>query len=337
MKFTVEVTPEPLRVTVCLVPATAPELSVIVSVAGPKLPTAVGANVTLIVHVPFAAIDNPFVHVVVFAIANKFAFVPVIATALVPANTNGAVPLFVNVTPSVAVWLIGWFPNGSVDATCATGAVPVPLNPTVCFVPAVPVAFPLSVRSTVAERPNTAVGLNATLNVQLVCPATVVDPVAEHGVVAPAVSTKSPGFPLGSRASAVIVSVASPLLLTVTVVAALDVPTSWLPKLTLAVDSVAVGAVCPVPLRVKVCAVPAVPPALSVKVNVADLAPLADGVNVSTTVQVLFGATELITAAFTQVVPAPLTMAKSPTFVPPNATVARVREAVPLLVKVTVC
>lgn len=220
-------TPEPVRVTDCVVPVTAPELSVIVSVAGPKLPTAVGVNVTLITHVPpLTATLAPFVHVVVLAIPNKFAFVPVIATALLAASTNGAVPLFVSVTVCVAVWLIGWFPNPSVVATCAVGAVPVPLNPTVCFAPPAPVASPLSVRSTVADRPSVAVGLNATLNVQLVCPATVVGPGNVHGLLAPAVNKKSPGFPLASSTNAVMVSEASPLLVTVTVVAALVVPTS---------------------------------------------------------------------------------------------------------------
>lgn len=225
--MTVEVTPDAVRLTVCVVPATAPELSVIVSVAGPYVPTAVGANVTLITHVPpLAGTDALFVQVVPLPIPNKFAFVPVIATAFVVARFRGAVPLLVTVSVCVAVWLIGWFPNASVVATCATGAVPVPLNPTVCFAPAAPVASPLSVTSTVAVRDPVAVGFSATLNVQFECPATVVVPVTEHGFVDPAVKTKSPGFPLGSRANAVIVSVASPLFVTVTVVAALVVPTS---------------------------------------------------------------------------------------------------------------
>lgn len=91
------------------------------------------------------------------------------------------------------------------------------------------------------------------------------------------------------------------------------------------------------PVRLKVCVVPAVPPALSVKVSVADLPPVAPGVNVSATVQVLLGAVEPMDAPFVHVVPEPLTMAKSPTLVPLNATVARARDAVPELVRVTVC
>jgi hypothetical protein len=61
------------------------------------------------------------------------------------------------------------------------------------------------------------------------------------------------------------------------------------------------------------------------------------GVNVTAIVQVLFGGAELIAAPVVQVVPEPLTIAKSAAFVPPKTTVPILRVAVPLLVTVMVC
>jgi hypothetical protein len=69
--------------------------------------------------------------------------------------------------------------------------------------------------------------------------------------------------------------------------------------------------------------------ALSVKVNVPLRAPVAAGVNVTLTVQVLLG----VTVAPVQV---SALLAKSLAFVPPIATVEMVRLAVPVLVTVSV-
>jgi hypothetical protein len=107
-KFSAAVTPDPVSDTVCFDPATAPESSVISRLTGPNVPTDVGANVTLIVQVPFGAITSPGVQVVPTPIPNNVEFVPtVMATALVAARFKVSVPLLVNVNAIVEVWLIG--------------------------------------------------------------------------------------------------------------------------------------------------------------------------------------------------------------------------------------
>src|SRR5579872_1057453 len=229
--------------------------------------------------------------------------------------------------------------NARVPAICTAGATPVPERVTVCFVPGVPVTFPLSVMFTVAPRKLVVVGLNDTLNVQELCPETF-PPVRGQGLLAPAASVKSPGFPFTSSTMAVIASAASPLLLIVTTVAALVVPTRWFPTSTFVVDSVAVGGACPVPVRFAVCTLPATSFELSVNFRTAGpLAPAAPGVNVIATVQVLLGAAEPIVAPATQVVPAPGTIAKSAAFVLAGSikTVASFRLSVPAFVSVIVC
>lgn len=109
-------------------------------------------------------------------------------------------------------------------ASKTDGAMPLPVRATVCFVPGVPVAFPLSVMLTVARRAFIADGLNAMLNVHEACPDTF-PPASGHGLLAPADSAKSPEFPLASSTIPVIASGASPLLVIVTTVAVLVVPT----------------------------------------------------------------------------------------------------------------
>jgi hypothetical protein len=83
----------------------------------------------------------------------------------------------------------------------------------------------------------------------------------------------------------------------------------------------------PVPLKGTVCGLVE---ALSVNFSEALRLPVADGVNVTPTVQVLWGVTvapEHVSAL----------LAKSLAFVPPIVTVDRIRLAVPELVTVTVC
>jgi hypothetical protein len=81
----------------------------------------------------------------------------------------------------------------------------------------------------------------------------------------------------------------------------------------------------PVPVRPKVCGLPL---ALSVKLSEALRLPVADGVNVTLTAQVLLG----VTVAPVQV---SALLAKSPAFVPLIVTVEIVRLAVPVLVTVS--
>ena len=85
----------------------------------------------------------------------------------------------------------------------------------------------------------------------------------------------------------------------------------------------------PDPDRVTTCVLPAAASLLSVKVSVALSAPVAAGVNVTLTVQVLLG----VTVAPVQV---SALLAKSLGFVPPSVAVEMVRLPVPVLVTVTV-
>src|ERR1700674_2165267 len=92
-------TPEPVRETDCIVPATAPASSVITRVTGPYERTVVGVKVTLIVHEPLAGIAKPLVHVVVPPIPkNVESALAVIAAALAEARFSVSVPLFVTVS-----------------------------------------------------------------------------------------------------------------------------------------------------------------------------------------------------------------------------------------------
>ena len=96
-------------------------------------------------------------------------------------------------------------------------------------------------------------------------------------------------------------------------------------KLKLEPESETAGAI-PVPERLTVCGLLE---ALSVKLSEALRLPVADGVNVTLTVQVLVG----VTVAPVQV---SALLAKSLAFVPPIVTVEMVRLAVPVLVTVSV-
>ena len=95
-------------------------------------------------------------------------------------------------------------------------------------------------------------------------------------------------------------------------------------KLKLESESETAGAP-PVPERVTVCGLSLV---LSLKLSEALRLPVADGVNVTLTVQVPLG----ITVAPVQV---SALLAKSLAFVPPSVTVEMVRLAVPVLVTVS--
>ncbi len=131
----------------------------------------------------------------------------------------------------------------------------------------------------------------------------------------------------------VTLSGAPPLFASVMFCAALVVLVGWLVNVRLPGVGVAVGGVSPVPVKVTTCVVGV---ASSVNVSVALKGFAVAGVNVTATVQVLFGAVNP-TAAPMHVVPDPVTIAKSPGFVPPNTTVLILSVAVPVLVTVTVC
>ncbi len=136
------------------------------------------------------------------------------------------------------------------------------------------------------------------------------------------------------RAMLATLSGAPPLLAIAMFCAALVVVVGVPGKARLVGDGVAVGGVRPVPERLTTCVVGV---ASSVIVSVAVKGFAVAGVNVTAMVQVLPGEVELIAAPAMQVVPAPLTMAKSVGFVPPNTTVPILSVALPLLVTVMVC
>jgi hypothetical protein len=319
-KFSAAVTPDPDRATDCFDPATAPESSVITRVTGPNVPTAVGANVTLIVHVPRAGMASPFVQVVPTPIPNSVEFVPtVMATALVAARFKVSVPLFVNVNAIVEVWLIGWFPNARVAATWANGAIPVPDNATDCVV-----GLALSVNVIVAVWSPKAVGAYVSFTTQL-APASTVDPLRH--VVPVAIANWFALVP--PKATVVRVNGPVPPLLSVRVCAALAVFSRWFPN---AMDGLGESVACgktPTPDNVATWVVGL---ASSANVIVADWLPSAVGVNVRFTIHVAPAAT---VEPFVHVVP--VAIANWFALVPPSATVARFNIPVPLFIRLSVC
>lgn len=87
--------PAPLSVIVWVVGLA---LSVMVTVAGPRVPTDPGLKTMRTTHVPPApGTLAPFVHVVPEAVAKSEALVPEMTTALLAASSNGAPPLLVTV------------------------------------------------------------------------------------------------------------------------------------------------------------------------------------------------------------------------------------------------
>ena len=182
-------------------------MSVIVSVA-PRLPTAVGVNVT------FTVVLLPGVTVIVGVPAVKAkspAFAPVSARAVID---KFAVPVFVSVIAVAAlVVLTGWLPKLPLAGVIPMpGAVPVPVSVTLCGLP-----LALSVIDSEAVRLPVAVGVNVTFTVVLLPGVTVI-------VGVPAVKAKSPAFAPVS-AKAVIDKFAVPVLVSVIAVAALVVLT----------------------------------------------------------------------------------------------------------------
>src|SRR5437899_956036 len=200
--------------------------------------------------------------------------------------------------------------------------MPVPASETDCGLPAAS-----SLMLTVAARAPVAAGANVTVKVQLAKGA-IGPPASGQGAAPePATATKSPGF-VPARTMLVMLRVAVPLLVRVTVCAGLLVLTRWSPKARLVGAKVTVGAMLVLASETD-CGLPA---ASSVMLAVAVRALAAVGVNVRLRTQLAPATT---VAPFVQVVPA--AMAKSPALAPPSATVAMLRVAVPLLVRVTVC
>ena len=192
------------------------------------------------------------------------------------------------------------------DAAASVKSWPVPLRATLCGLSE---ALSEMLRVPVLVPP--ATGLKVTEMVQLAPALTVVPQVL--------VWEKSP-----LAVTLEMVSEALPVSVRVTLCAALLVPDIWSGKVSEEDDKLTRGTI-PVPLKLTVCGLLE---ALSVKFSEALRLPVADGVNVTLTVQVPLG----ITVAPVQV---SALLAKSLAFVPPIVTVEMVRLAVPVLVTVS--
>jgi hypothetical protein len=166
-----------------------------------------------------------------------------------------------------------------------------------------------------ALREPEAVGRNVMLKVQL-APAARVEPQV-------VVRVKSPEF-VPVIEVLLMVMLAPPLLVKVTVWLLLVVFTCWLPKAIEVGDKLATGAI-PVPVKATVCGLPE---ALSVTDSDALREPVAVGLNVIENVQL---------APTASVDPQVVVRVKSPEFVPEIDVLLIVILAVPVLVKVTVC
>src|SRR2546427_130857 len=153
--------------------------------------------------------------------------------------------------------------------------MPVPASDTDCGLPGAS-----SVMVTVAVRALAAVGVNVRLRRQL-APATTVAPFVQ---VVPAAMAKSPGFK-PARAMLVMLRVAVPLLVRVTVCTGVVVLSGWPTTAIFAVSLVAARAM-PVPASDTDCGLPG---ASSVMVTVAVRAPVAAGVKLMLIVQLAPG------------------------------------------------
>ena len=282
--------------------------------AADRTPVANGVNVTLTAQFSPArsVLRQEFVKM-----AKSAAFGPV-SEMLVMVSV--ADPLFVSVTVCAALGSeieIVTFPNDRVVglrlAAGVGAATPVPESDALSGL------LEALVRNVSdADRAPSAVGVNVTLTVQF-SPAASVPPQVF------AEMAKSPGF-APVRVMLVIVTVAGPVFVSVTVCALLVPATTTLPKGRLTGLRLTVNAGTPVPDSGALLGLLA---ALVVNVSAADRTPVAEGVNVTLTAQ-LSPAARVPPQVFAE-------MAKSAAFTPVRAMLAIVSVAVPLFVSVTVC
>src|SRR2546427_502589 len=291
--------------------------SVMVTVAVRAL-AAVGVNVRLIRQLFFFN-DTATTEIYTLSLHDALPIFEPARTMLVMLRV--AVPLLVRVTVCTGlVVLRRWSPKARlVGAKVTAGTIPVPASDTDRGLPGAS-----SVMVTVAVRALAAVGVNVRLRRQL-APTTTVAPFVQ---VVPAAMAKSPGFK-PARAMLVMLRVAVPLLVRVTVCAGLVVLRRWSPKARLVGAMVTAGAT-PVTASHSVCGVLGVS---SVMVTVAVRAPVAAGVKLMLIVQLAPGATE--PAPVGQVLPA--AKAKSAACAPVMVMLVRFSGVPPLLVSVRFC
>ena len=185
-------------------------MSAMVSVAD-RAPEAVGVNVILMVQLALAAKLAPQLLVCAKS--------PLLTPAmLMLVRLNAAVPLLVSVTAWAALPIpTDWLPNAiDVGESVAAGAPPVPERTSVCGLPGASSAI-----TSVADRVPAAVGVNVTLMVQLEFGAMV----APQAFVDGKSLLFTPPMVMLDRFSG-----APPVFVSVTVCAALAVPTDWLEK-----------------------------------------------------------------------------------------------------------
>src|SRR5213082_2516064 len=301
--------PFPLSATVCGLPLA---LSVTNSVPV-RILEAVGVKVTLIEQLAPAA--------KVAGLVGQ-ALAPVLVAAKSPEAAKevivkAAVPVLVSVTVTDALMVAsGWLPKPRlVGANPTAGAVPFPLSATVCGLPPA-----LSVTDSVPVRAPEVVGVKVTLIEQL-APAAKVAGLVGQAFAPVLVAAKSP-----EAAKELIVKAAVPVLVNVTVIGALVVASSWLPKSRLMGVNPTAGAV-PFPLSGNVCGLP---PALSATDSVPLRAPEAVGVKVTLMEQLAPAAK--VAGLVGQACAPVLVAAKSPE----AANELMVKAAVPVLVSVIV-
>src|SRR5213082_95648 len=241
-----------------------------------RAPKAVGVKVTLIEQLTPAA--------KVAGLVGQ-ALAPVLVAAKSPEAAKevivkAAVPVLVSVTVTDALMVAsGWLPKPRlVGANPTAGAVPFPLSATVCGLPPA-----LSVTDSVPVRAPEVVGVKVTLIEQL-APAAKVAGLVRQALAPVLVAAKSP-----EAAKELIVKAAVPVLVDVTVIGALVVASSWLPKSRLVGANPTAGAV-PFPLSGNVCGLPS---ASSATDSVPVRAPEAVGVKVTLMVQLAPAAKEI--------------------------------------------
>ncbi|HVO88269.1 MAG TPA: hypothetical protein VMV45_06985, partial [Casimicrobiaceae bacterium] len=232
-----------------------------------RAPVAVGANDTEIVH---CAPGATLLHVVVTGNSDGFELVTLLTATAVP-------PVLVTVMTLAALEVpTFWVPKVAVCGNESWPGValgePVPDTAIVCGLPA-----PLLVMVMVPLRAPVAAGVNVIEIVHVALALSVVQPELD--------TPNSEGALLAMPEMA---TALPPVLVTVTLCAALVVPTVCVPKLTLAWNDNCPGGApgVPVPLTLIVCGLPA--PLLAM-VMVAVRGPVAAGLNVTLTVQLAAG------------------------------------------------
>lgn len=258
--------PLPESATVCVLLFPLSLLSVIVR-AAVRVLAAVGLNVTLMAQLRPGLIELP--HRLVSAKSPP-------AEMLKTARLAAPVLVRVTVCAGLAVPTV-WLAKVRLDGVrLASGPLPVPFRLAVCVL-----EFPFELSATVRTpaRVPLVVGVKVTLIVQLT-PGLTEAPQA-------LVTAKSP-----LAVTLVILSAAAPVLLSVTAWAGLVDPTAWLAKDRLAGASPAT-ATMPVPVKLAVWVLPALPLESSVTVRIPLRAPAAVGLKVTLIVQLMPAATEV--------------------------------------------